>query len=84
MSIFIALNSQSSFKNMIDAKEYYRITNCTPNLTVPIEYTPEEAQAFLQKLGYKIVVHFAPIKQVYRNYEDNVYYKEEIKVSVSR
>lgn len=48
---------------MITDKDYYRITNCAavggfrlPNFTI------EEVQQFLIKLGYKIIIHKAEAK----------------------
>jgi hypothetical protein len=49
---------------MITEKQYCDITNCTPWFNLE-SFKLDEVQAFLTKLGYKIVIHEAPwIKEV--------------------
>jgi hypothetical protein len=41
---------------MITHKQYYDITNCVGNFRIP-EFTIEEVQIFLTKLGYEVKVY---------------------------
>lgn len=43
---------------MVTNEEYYRITNCVGDIRLP-EFTIEEVQEFLIKLGYEIIIHKA-------------------------